>query len=689
MRRLPLVICVLLLFTAVGCQTGPLAPMRPTSHPPAAVPVEPMPPLPELAPLAGRRIVLDPGHGGPWPGAIAPSNALRESDVNLAVAQAAAALLRDAGAEVTLTRETDTALTGGGLSSDLAERAALANRLLADVFVSIHHNADIAPDSGKNDLEVYYKLGEDGASLTLAQEMTYALAAWLRRDATPKRLLPGNYKVLRLAEVPAVLLESSYLTAGPNAAYLAAPEGIEAEAKAIVAGLALYFGLNPPQVDAVSLKPLQGGRHHALRVQLAQGAPLDPRWTTVTIDGIPGQTTVAGDALVWVGAVTLPNGEHTARIRATSMKGAAATAVAAISVERPAASMYVRQYPLAPAPDSGIEIRFEAEVRDALGYPVADGTRVLLEETGAEAATSGGKATFYLAPSAEPLTFTADGVYAKVPPQYGMESWRTARCVDAVNGALVPGVLVESEHGVRTVSTAEGWLCLPEQRGPITLRKAGYLPAQTTLVQPNTEILLEPVAGGTLHGKRIVLDPAGGGRDPVATGPHGMRASDVNLAVATSVASRLIEAGAEVALTREDDMELTDLQRLAHPAVADANLLLSISYGTPESKARVLDASGKAIPVPASFAGHYPGSSGGSRLANAISGAFGGVPAVPCVAYLVQQTPCPAVLVQPADMTARAIEERYRQAAACRADADALYNALLEYFRPPAAPPSE
>lgn len=47
-------------------------------------------------------IVLDPGHGGPDPGAI--GNDLREKDVTLAIAQRAAGLLRSLGADVRLTR---------------------------------------------------------------------------------------------------------------------------------------------------------------------------------------------------------------------------------------------------------------------------------------------------------------------------------------------------------------------------------------------------------------------------------------------------------------------------------------------------------------------------------------------------------------------------------------------------------
>jgi N-acetylmuramoyl-L-alanine amidase len=81
-------------------------------------------------------VVLDPGHGGSNSGARGPSG-LREKQLTLALANLVAARLREHGIAVTLTRTTDRTLT-------LRQRVDIANKLPADLFVSIHANASAA-----------------------------------------------------------------------------------------------------------------------------------------------------------------------------------------------------------------------------------------------------------------------------------------------------------------------------------------------------------------------------------------------------------------------------------------------------------------------------------------------------------------------------------------------------------------
>ncbi len=101
----------------------------------------------------GRRfsVVVDAGHGGPDPGAMGP---VAEKVVNLEVALRVHRLLQDAGVEVVLTREGDTAFSADK-RTDLSQRVALAEG--KDLFVSIHANA-IGPHraDGWCGLEVYY-----------------------------------------------------------------------------------------------------------------------------------------------------------------------------------------------------------------------------------------------------------------------------------------------------------------------------------------------------------------------------------------------------------------------------------------------------------------------------------------------------------------------------------------------------
>ncbi|MBI4367286.1 MAG: N-acetylmuramoyl-L-alanine amidase [Deltaproteobacteria bacterium] len=91
-------------------------------------------------------IVIDPGHGGKDAGAIGPTGA-REKDVTLAISKRLAAILRQAGYAVALTRTADIFLT-------LDERNTVANRRKADLFLSIHANASTAKT--QHGVQTYY-----------------------------------------------------------------------------------------------------------------------------------------------------------------------------------------------------------------------------------------------------------------------------------------------------------------------------------------------------------------------------------------------------------------------------------------------------------------------------------------------------------------------------------------------------
>lgn len=120
------------------------------------------------------RVVLDPGHGGKDPGAIGASG-LKEKDVTLAVARALFALLNQReDIQVLLTRDDDEFV---GLDA----RTELANRLQADLFISIHANA--AWDSRATGVETFYNSqytqGEGAENVALREN------ASLRADAVP------------------------------------------------------------------------------------------------------------------------------------------------------------------------------------------------------------------------------------------------------------------------------------------------------------------------------------------------------------------------------------------------------------------------------------------------------------------------------------------------------------------------
>lgn len=89
-------------------------------------------------------VVLDPGHGGQDHGAIhrVGKKQFSEKDITLALANETAKFLRAQKVQAVLTRKTDKELP-------LPERTALANRLKAHVFVSIHMNSSAPLDKGR------------------------------------------------------------------------------------------------------------------------------------------------------------------------------------------------------------------------------------------------------------------------------------------------------------------------------------------------------------------------------------------------------------------------------------------------------------------------------------------------------------------------------------------------------------
>ncbi len=96
--------------------------------------------------LGVRKIVLDPGHGGKDPGAIA--NGMKEKDIVLDIAKRLGPILKkDLGCEVILTRSDDTFIP-------LEERTAIANTQGADLFISLHINAHPSPKV--RGVETYY-----------------------------------------------------------------------------------------------------------------------------------------------------------------------------------------------------------------------------------------------------------------------------------------------------------------------------------------------------------------------------------------------------------------------------------------------------------------------------------------------------------------------------------------------------
>ncbi len=148
-----------------------------------------------------KRITIDPGHGGKDPGATGPRG-IMEKDVSLRFALDLAELLRETyGYEVLLTRMEDAFVP-------LEERARLANKHRADLFISLHCNASASPR--QKGFEVYFlsEKASDPHADSVARLENAVLALEGKEVPSPNRVK----QVLRSLEVTANINEAS--TAG-------------------------------------------------------------------------------------------------------------------------------------------------------------------------------------------------------------------------------------------------------------------------------------------------------------------------------------------------------------------------------------------------------------------------------------------------------------------------------------------
>ncbi len=182
-----------------------------------------------LRPLAGRTIVVDPGH--PPIGSTGPTG-LYEGDVTLGVGEKLKALLEERGATVVMTRTTRAAVA-------LAARPSIARRADGDAFVSIHLNAwpdGVNPTKGANGSGTYFFLDHSEPLARLVQQGLVD-----RMGLRDQGINYDNLAVARLTWMPAVLCEGAFVIIPEQEAALRTPEFQQRYAMGIADGLLRYF----------------------------------------------------------------------------------------------------------------------------------------------------------------------------------------------------------------------------------------------------------------------------------------------------------------------------------------------------------------------------------------------------------------------------------------------------------------
>lgn len=144
-------------------------------------------------------VVLDPGHGGEDPGAVVDE--ILEKDINLSVTLMVRDILAaQEGIEVSMTRDQDT-------FPSLTDRAEFANNKKADLFVSIHANT-LDDESYAGLITFYHSNKKSSKKLAeVIQNKTVESSGAINRGVRSE-----DYVVLRETDMPAVLVETGFMT---------------------------------------------------------------------------------------------------------------------------------------------------------------------------------------------------------------------------------------------------------------------------------------------------------------------------------------------------------------------------------------------------------------------------------------------------------------------------------------------
>lgn len=165
-------------------------------------------------PLAGKTIVIDPGHGGPDGGAVGSDNTT-EKEIALEVSKKLRDYLQQAGALVYLTREEDKDLAAPDVrgyskrkSEDIRNRLKFIHDKNPDLFITVHLNA--LPSNRWSGAQTFYY-----PSFPENKHLAKMIQAEIIRNLENTKRVPlpiDNIYLLKYAEVPGALVEIGFLS---------------------------------------------------------------------------------------------------------------------------------------------------------------------------------------------------------------------------------------------------------------------------------------------------------------------------------------------------------------------------------------------------------------------------------------------------------------------------------------------
>ncbi|MCX5800370.1 MAG: N-acetylmuramoyl-L-alanine amidase [Candidatus Eisenbacteria bacterium] len=637
--------------------------------------------------LKGKRIVLDPGHGGAFPGAVGRGG-LKESQVNLGVALYLWGLLRDAGAEVLLTRSSDRDFLRGenaGLRDDLSRRVEIAVAFGPDLFVSLHHNADIFRSRDRNQIETYFKMTDESPSKDVARLVHERLVENL--GTSSGEVVPGNYFVLRNMPCTAILGEPSYLTNPRVEKQLRLAEKQLLEAQAYFLGILEYFRRGVPRV--ASLSPcdtvLIDAQPLLTAVFSPERSPIDTSSVILLLDGTPIAKNLEreGELVKARPQSPLANGRHELCVSCQNLnKNSSGRRCCQFEVSLPPSSLAIKAWPDCIPGKGGVLVT--AEAKDVNGNAIRDGTSIrFFSQNGGFSAESvaalGGSATsvFFADLSADQSIvrvcsrssrdslFVGDSLVLRSCRAAEHLSTQALRVVADNTGEPLGNAGLRSldRDSLLAASSPQGLMVFtPEPGEKLALTRTGFIPipipatagvprgsrpgptaAETTSVgtEDVATVRMKAVASGALSDARIVIDVGSASR-------HQERALSGHRTLDASEPEREAEElSAEVGVRLERALRGAGAQLLVlNETVPDEDKVLRSEKFGAQTYVRI-----EPSPQRSGSVLHYPGSSTGTELARGVARWWGKMLSVrePSVGedarYVVRQTSCPAVVV--------------------------------------------
>ncbi|MFQ5511286.1 MAG: N-acetylmuramoyl-L-alanine amidase [Candidatus Krumholzibacteriia bacterium] len=657
--------------------------------------------LPRLDPgiLGGRRVLIDPGHGGHFMGTLGQEG-LQEARVNLGVSLYLWGLLREAGAEVHLTRSAERDFltpADSSLAGELGVRVAIVDSLRPDILVSIHHNAQNDRDPRKNAVETYYRFG-DPASRDLAFAVHRHLIRNLGIESGEVR--PGNYFILRNIDIPAILGEGSYLTHPEVEASLQLSEKQRLEAEAYFLGILEYFSRGVPKVER--LAPLDSAFVAVPTLSFAiddvGGLGIDPGGVDVTVNGETVEAFLAGNGrtvryqLPW----DSPNAEYELSLQVRNLLGNSSSVHRfGFVIDLPPEIATFDNAPLA-LPASGGTVRVRARLLDRRGRPVIDGSTIRLHAsrgvTPDSVVVEDGFAEFPLSIDAVTvpvrLTLTSHGrsFELEVPPaRRPTTALRKVVIVDARTAEGIKRARVTFGDTLLVNGSNSGVYFLPADVVPrfgrpespeAWVEAPGYRPRPAESLNSATDTLaLSPWYDGSLLGRRFMIDPEGGFDPAAGMGALGLSGPFVNLQVARYLEEYLEAAGAEVELTRRNEETLSPRDVVAVTNRFRADRYVEIRHRNAPADSGLV--------VHCHF---FPGSRAGLGMSETVQRALSGYLGLPArapsetVTFPLQQTACPAIVVALPSIAVVDEELRLGEPGYQRKQAYGMFLGILEHF---------